>query len=217
LEKAFLRRKSFCDAAYPGFRSFVINNLRTRLENDVGLAFIYFNYKEQQTLSDVLGSLLKQLIRRAKRMSNEIRTLHERCDNGKRRPTSGELSTLLQSESGFLSSFFVVVDALDECPSVDDSTSKFLLELQKLRISLLVTSRSHLESVVQRLLPGAVRLEIRAHDEDIKKYLDEQIKKKNSLGILVGDSTALRETIKNKVTEKAKGMSVPPSQLSQFL
>jgi hypothetical protein len=212
-----LRTKSFYDAAYPGFRSFVIDNLRTNLANDVGLAFIYFNYKEQQTLSDVLGSLLKQLIRRAKRMSNEIRTLHERCDNGKRRPTSRELSTLLQSESGYLSSFFVVVDALDECPYVDDTASKFLLELQKVGISLLVTSRSHLESVVQQLLPGAIRLEIRAHDEDIKKYLDEQIKKKNSLRILVGDNTELGETIKNNVTEKAKGMSVPPFRLSQFL
>jgi hypothetical protein len=168
-------------------------------------------------LSDVLGSLLKQLIRRTERMSNGIRTLHEHCDNGKRRPNSTELSTLLQSESRCLSSFFVVVDALDECPSVDDTTSKFLLELQKVRISLLVTSRSHLESVVQQLLPRALRLEIRAHDEDIKKYLDEQIKKKNSLRILVGDNTELRETIKNNVTEKAKGMSVHPFRLSQFL
>jgi hypothetical protein len=172
----------------------------------VGLAFIYFNYKEQQMLSHVLGSLLQQLLRRAKRMTNTVRALHERCNDGKRRLTSGELSTLLQSESRFFSKLFIVIDALDECPSVD-VISQFLLELQKLRPSphLLITSRPHLRSVMEQFLPNASCLELRAHDEDIKKYLNEQFRKKYALRLLVTDTG---EIIK-KITEKAKGMLVP--------
>jgi len=148
-------------------------------------------------------------------MSNGSRALHERCNDGKRRPTSGELSTLLQSESRYLSKLFVVIDALDEYSYEGDATPKLLIELQKLQPSLhlLVTSRSHLGNVIQQCLSDAIRLEIRAHDEDIKKYLDEQFRKKQFLGLLVTDPT---ETIK-KITEKAKGMSVPPYRLSQFL
>jgi hypothetical protein len=192
------------------FRSLAINYLQTSLENDVGLAFIYFNYKEQQTLSDVLGSLLQQLLRRAQRMTHGVCALYERCtgNDSKRRPTSSELSILLQSESQFFSKLFIVIDALDECPSVDDMTSKFLLELQKLRPSpqVLVTSRPHLKSIIKQFLPNTICLEIRAHDEDIKKYLNEQFKRKHVLTLLVTDTTEIIE----KIIEKAQGMSVPP-------
>jgi hypothetical protein len=169
-------------------------------------------------LSDILGSLLQQLLRRGEHMSNGISALHERCNDGKRRPTSGELSSLLRSESRFFQKFFIIIDALDECPSVDDTKSKFLLEIQKLLPTpqLLVTSRPHLKSVVAHFLPDAIRLEIRAHDEDIRKYLDEQVKKKDCLSLLVEDRPALRETIKNKITEKAKGMLVTQSPFSHF-
>jgi len=210
--------KSFFNGAYLAFRSFVVNYLQANLENDVGLAFIYFNYKEQQTLTHVLGSLLQQLIRRQKRMSKEINALYGRCDDGKHTPTSGELATLLQSQSQFFSKLFIVLDALDECSY--DATVELLLQLQKLQPSLrlLVTSRSHVGNVIQQLgFPDAKRLEIRAHDEDIKKYLDKRIRIERHLGPWVTKSPDLGETIKEKIAEKAKGMSVHPYPLSRFL
>lgn len=157
-------------------------------------------------MSHILGSLLQQLLRRTKRMSNRVHALYERCNDGKRRPTSGELADLLHSESRFLPKLFIVVDALDECPSADDMTSRFLLEIQKLRpnLHLLITSRPHLKRVTEQLLPDAIRLEIRAHDEDIEKYLDEQFRKK-LLSSLVTDNTEIAK----KITEKAKGMYIP--------
>lgn len=140
-------------------------------------------------------------------MTPKVRALYECCGDGKRRPTSGELSSLLQAEARNFSKLFIVIDALDECPSVDDMTSKFLLELQKTSPHLLVTSRPHLKSVIEQFLPNAIRLEIRAHDEDIKRYLDEQFRKKHVLRLLVKDT---KEIIK-KITEKAEGMSVTSS------
>jgi hypothetical protein len=110
----------------------------------------------------------------------------------------------------FFQIFFFVIDALDECPSVDDTTSKFLLELETLNPSphLLVTSRSHLKGLIQQFLPDSIHLEIRAHEEDIKRYLDEQIRKQHFLRLLVTGTSALSEKIKSKIFEKAKGMSV---------
>src|SRR5271169_5361701 len=104
--------KSFFNGTYLAFRSFVVNYLQANNENldDVGLAFIYFNYKEQQTLNHILGSLLQQLIRRQKRMSKEISVLHGGCDDSKCPPTSGELATLLQSQCQFFSKLFIVID-----------------------------------------------------------------------------------------------------------
>jgi hypothetical protein len=141
-------------------------------------------------------------------MSNGICAIHERCDDSKRRPTYGELSVLLQSESRYLSKLFVVIDALDEYSYVDDATPKLLIEIQKLQPSLhlLVTSRSHLGNVIQLCLPDAIRLEIRAHDEDIKKYVDKRIRMEKYLGFLIKKTPELREAVKNTITEKAKGM-----------
>ena len=209
--------KSFFNGAYLAFRSFVVNYLQANLENDVGLAFIYFNYKEQQTLTHVLGSLLQQLIQQQERVSREISALYGSCDDGKRPPTSGELATLLQSQSQFFSKLFIVIDALDECSY--NATPELLLQLQKLRPSLhlLITSRSHVGNVIQQFLPDANRLEIRAHDEDIKKYLDKRIRIERHLGPWVTKSPDLGETIKEKIAEKAKGMSVHPYPLSRFL
>lgn len=193
-----------------GFRSFVIDYLKTTLPNKYGLGYIYFNYKEQQLLPDILGSLLQQLLRQQKCMSNKVRGLYEQCGNGKRRPTCTELSALLQWESQFFSKLFVIVDALDEYSYIDDATPKLLFELQKLQpnLRLLITSRPHVSNVIQQHLPDAVLLPIRAYDEDIKKYLDKRIMMEKFLGLLIKKSPEIEEIIKQKITEKARGMSV---------
>jgi hypothetical protein len=135
----------------------VINYLeRTYIHDDnVALAFIYFNYKEQQkeqqNLADLIGSLLQQILLRQTNISDEVRALFERHSLQKTRPTVGQLSTLLQSESRPLSKFFIVIDALDECHS-DKTACNLLEDLQTLgpAMRLLVTARPHIISVKQR-------------------------------------------------------------------
>ena len=141
-------------------------------------------------------------------MSNRICAINKRCDESKRRPTYGELSALLQSESRYLSKLFVVIDALDEYSYIDDATPKLLIEIQKLlpSLHLLVTSQSHLRNGIQLCLPDAIRLEIHAHDEDIKKYVDTRIRMEKYLGFLIKKTPELEEAVKNTITEKAKGM-----------
>lgn len=143
-------------------------------------------------------------------MSSKVRGLYEHCREGKREPSYMELSSLLRSESQLLPKLFVVIDALDEYTHLDNATAKLLVELQKLlpKLQLLVTSRPHVGNVIQQHLPGAIRLKIRAHDEDMKKYLDKQIKMERFLGLLVKKSPELHEMIKQMITERAKGMSV---------
>jgi hypothetical protein len=152
---------------------------------------------------------LQQILLRQTNISDEVRALFERHSLQKTRPTVGQLSTLLQSESRPLSKFFIVIDALDECHS-DKTACNLLEDLQTLgpAMRLLVTARPHIISVKQRY-EDAVVLKIRADDEDIKKFLQGQIEKEPKLKTRITKDPALGVLIKTTIVQKVKGMYVP--------
>lgn len=157
----------------------------------------------------MLGSLLQQLVRHQPDILNEICDIYHRHGDGEYPPTRSELSSLLQLEFLSLSKVFVIVDALDECTNEDNMSTKLLCEFQKLHTSLhlLITSRRHIINVKHEF-PDARKLDIRARDEDLKVYLEKRIRMEERLRIYVDKNPELGETIKNKIIEKADGMSV---------
>lgn len=175
--------------------------------DDVGIAFIYCNYKEHQVAVDMVGSLLQQLLQRKSTISKEIVALYQSHTIRKTHPTIAELSTLLQAETRELTKLFVVVDALDECPEAD--RVKLLSELKKLQpiLRLLVTGRPHIDSVAQRFQETS-KLEVRASDDDIKAYLEGRIENAETLKPLIGKQPKLRNFIISTIVEQVKGMYV---------
>jgi hypothetical protein len=78
---------------------------------------------------------------------------------------------------------FIAIDALDECQVSDGCRSRFLSEIFNLKKSchanIFATSRD-IPEITQRF-DGNVSLEIRARDEDVRKYLEGQILESESM------------------------------------
>jgi hypothetical protein len=183
---------------------------RTFIKADnVGIAFIYCNYKEDQAFDSLLGSLLQQLVQRQSHVSDVVRNLYKSHVDKETRPSIGEYSRCLQSEIGKLSKKIVVIDALDECPLENKTRQKFLSGLQKLlpQLHLLITSRTHIEDL-QRTFKDAGRLEIRASDEDIEIYLQERIEEEIKLKRFIEKDPSLQGAIISTIVESVNGMSV---------
>ena len=192
-------------------RSIIIDYLKQFIEQeDVAVIYIYCSYKEKddQTAISLVASLLQQLVQKSSTVSEEIVSLYDYHIRNETRPALSELSKLLQLEVRRFSKVFILIDALDECPQSNGVRMSFLKEIQKLApsIHLLVTSRH--SSVIEREFEKAGHLEIRASDEDVRRYLECRIKMEHQLIRLVKTHPALQGNIISTIVEKAKGMSV---------
>jgi hypothetical protein len=176
-------------------------------QEKVAIAYIYCSYKEQedQTAANLIASLVQQLVQISPFISDEISSLYHHHIKKRTRPTLEECSKLLQSEVRQLSKVFIILDALDECSESNGTRDSFLAEIQKLPdIHLLITSRYILS--IERVFGGAARVEIRASDEDIKRYLKGRIETEGRLARHVRPDPAFQEIIIGTIVERAKGM-----------
>jgi len=196
----------------------VIDNLYRKFENDssIGIAYIYCNFRRQdeQKVENLLASLLKQLYR--EQLPSSAGSVSNLCDRHKdkgTRPSLQEISEALQVASVSYKKVFIVVDALDECKGTDGCRTKFLSELfilqTKQGVNLFVTSRL-IPEIVDRFRSDDIGfLEIRASDEDVKRYLEGHI---GELPPFVQRNVKLREEIQTRISEAVDGMCalIPP-------
>jgi ATP/maltotriose-dependent transcriptional regulator MalT len=181
-----------------------VEHLETMFEDDdrVAVACIYCNYKEQaeQTVANLVASLLKQLIQGSHANFDKVHSLYARHRKRNSRPSLEELSRALESEIRTYSKVFVVVDALDECREDDETRAKLQNLLQSLpsNVNLMVTSR--FLPLMAGNVPGAEILLIRATDEDVKTYIESRI------ALAPRHIKNLRETIVSKLIENFDGM-----------
>jgi ankyrin repeat domain-containing protein 50 len=189
------------------FRSIIINYLNLAFEGeDVAITYIYCNYKERnQTTTDLVTSLLKQLTQRQPTLSDDIIAVYRRHLKAQTRPSLVGYSRLLRSEVRRSRKVFVLVDALDEC-SESDGIRGILPEVRKLLpdIHLLVTSR-HIANIEPEF-EKEPRLEIRAIDEDVRSYLIARIEEEPRLSQYTKVDPALRNDILDNIVQKAGGM-----------
>jgi hypothetical protein len=176
--------------------------------DDVAIACIYFNWQESRTTTEILANLLKQLLERNDPLAEEIKDRYDQCRRTETRLGTRDILQLLQLETSKISSFFIVLDALDECTGGETSCGKILLELEKIpNIRLMMTGRPGVESVVLSKCKDIASLEIRGSDEDICKAIDTQL---NTTVKIVSnameDDPTLRSAILDAIVAKARGM-----------
>lgn len=176
-------------------------------KRDIGVAAVYFNYKEKdaQTPLNMVASLCAQLIASKGSVSAELRALHDRNVIQGTRPTIQDLSGLLKAEITSLSTTFIVVDGLDECPEENSIRSTLLSILRPIQFiaKLMVTSRHHPDFFEE--FSGWKRLDIRANEQDVRIYLSNQI---HGLAKCVERSLDLQEKIINTIAQAADGLYV---------
>jgi hypothetical protein len=186
------------------FSSIVLEHLETFFKNDhnVAITCIFCNYKLQadQTVPNLIASLLKQIVQGSHTDLKEVKSLYTRHKKDCTRPTLNELTSVLALEIGALSKVFIVVDALDECREDDASRAKLLKVLRLLpkNVNLMVTSRN-LPTIAEDF-DKAERLDIRATGEDVTTYVNSRI------SLAPRHIKDLQEIIVSKVVGSADGM-----------
>ena len=161
--------------------SIVVEDLTTRFFEDptIGIAYTYCNFrrKEEQKIDSLLRNLLKQLAARQSSLPERVKDLYDQHKNKQTSPSLDEISRTLQSVAAMYSKVFIVIDALDECQTFDGCRMKFLEEIftleEKSDRNIFATSRFIPE--VSERFKGGTTYEIRAHDEDVRRYLDSRI------------------------------------------
>jgi hypothetical protein len=186
-------------------RSIVLEHLQTFFkDNDrVAITCIYLNYKEQieQTIPNLISSLLKQIVQDQPQTSDTIRAFYSHHKDRSTRPILDQLVKALQQEIATYFKVFIVVDALDECENLE-TRSKLLRTLRSFTkigtVRLMVTSRD-LPSITQEV-DSIKRIDIRADDKDIERYLKDRI--------ATGPQhlSRLKEDIVSHIVQNAAGM-----------
>lgn len=190
--------------------SVVVEHLRTKFQNDgsVGIAYLYCNFRRQQEQkpTNLLASILKQLIQRRLSVPENIASLYKHHKEAQNRPSFDEISEVLQSVIANYSRTYIIIDALDECQV--SGRSLLLSEIFNLQtktdVNFFATSRFIPEIV--NMFEGSTSLEIYASDEDVARYLDGHMSR---LPSFVSRNCALQEEIKTEIIDVVDGMYVP--------
>ncbi|KAJ6135142.1 hypothetical protein N7512_000302 [Penicillium capsulatum] len=187
----------------------VINDLNNRFngQKDVGIAYIYCNFRrrEDQRLEDLLLNLLKQLSQTRDSLPADVKALFAVHQEKRTRPLFEEILRTLHLVSNMFRRVFLVVDALDECQADDGCQARLVSQLLKLQsecgANVFATSRF---TEIVEIFRGAPSLEIRAVEEDVRKYLDGNLIR---LPGFVRRNPDLQEEIRSTIVRLVRGMS----------
>ncbi|KAL7804902.1 ankyrin repeat-containing domain protein [Trichoderma aethiopicum] len=183
----------------------VVDDIHSRFHNDttVGISYLYCDYRRQHTARELLSSLVRQLAQRQASVPDGVSEIYRKYQKQPRGLSLDEMVTLLHSVSKLFSRVFVIVDALDECRA--DSRTELLDKIFKLQArggtSIFMTAR-FIPDIVN-IFSESVTLEIRAHDEDVRRFLTHQMTR---LPPFVLKDTALQREIKTAISKAVDGM-----------
>ena len=186
--------------------SLVVDRLCDRArEENIAVACFYVDFaaREEQSPTNMLGSLLKQIVGGLGTIPEEIRQTfqdHKKVIGGRglRVP---EIVKMLQTVTS-LRRTFICVDALDECvegyqPEVLDSLRQILEKSTNTRIFL--TARRHIRGEIERYFGSrAAVLSIRPSNDDIVGYIRIRLSKDRCRGAM--DGSLETEIIKSITT-----------------
>jgi hypothetical protein len=192
-------------------RSLVVKYLETQVQNrHIGVACVYLNHKETeiQTPINIFASLWKQLSLGLKSIPDAVH-LYQHHRQRHTRPSLDEVMKVLRSTLAEYVKVYVVVDALDEYP--EDLRHLLLDHLAALSptVNLMITSRPHIN--LEAAFPHILRLEIRATEGDIRRYVDTQIMRSPRLSKHARTRPELTNEIQSEIISNVQGMYVSAS------
>jgi hypothetical protein len=163
-----------------------------------GVAFLYCSFLQGETPTpeDLLLSVLRHLSEGLPLLPESVRRLHRTHHAAKTRPPLVDIVSCLGSIVDEYTTTFIIVDALDQCPS--DCGRRLLKSLFHVRdahgINLFATSRPHHE--IEMRFPKDSVLEINANPADINQYPDADM---SNLPTFVSSQRDLREMVKEVI------------------
>ena len=183
----------------------------------VGVAGLYYDFlsQKEQTITNMLGAILKQLVG----MGNIPTYLREafqegRKDIGGRGLLLADLTRMLRRTIASLPQVFICIDALDEClprdlPELLESLGDIVRESPKTRIFL--TGRPHVKEAIQRFFAKAVVILICPNMDDVRNYVEMRLDMDDEPEAM---SDGLRGEIVKTILEKMCDMCVRAFSIS---
>ncbi|KAJ6574368.1 ankyrin repeat-containing domain protein, partial [Mycena capillaripes] len=182
-------------------------------KKNIGVACLYLKHREtdMQMPLDLLSSLWRQLVLR-KPITSLVQALYLQHFEKQTRPSLLEVQEVLRSAIRKWTKVYIVVDAFDEYPEYPRHVLMEALAALGPTVNLLVTSRPHIDLNVS--VPNLETMEIRAHAEDIHKYVDEQIRRSSRLLKHLKARPELLQEIHSKILSSVDGMCLHMDSLS---
>ncbi|PKK46896.1 hypothetical protein CI102_10648 [Trichoderma harzianum] len=199
--------------------SSVIEKLSDQYQGDASttLAYFYFSFKDyqKQNVDGMLASLIKQITAHRPYIPETVQRLGEFKNKGGRPDCKTLEEALVTSMYGF-SAVYIIIDALDECPVVNNERKKLLISLQRIftkapnSLHIFYTSRKEfdIEATMRPMLSLPFTAEV---DLSMKRYfLDNDIGRYIDFTLQAAEYISWPESIKEKsrlaLVEKADGM-----------
>lgn len=170
------------------------------------VAYLYCSYKskEVQNVSSQLEAILKQVTQARPSLIATVDELHHQHAGRGTRPFVNELSMALESILENIPVLYVVVDALDEFLD-NGMRHQFIAKLCDLQkaahLRFMVTSRFIPDITAQ--FREAPILEIRASDEDVRKFIAGQ---SDRLPKCIQDDAELQAMVQERIVRAVDGM-----------
>jgi len=192
--------------------SLVIDSLCDRAKReDIAVAAMYCDFLSQQdqTITNIMGAILKQLAGRASIPNYLHQAFQEgKAELGGRGPRLADMMRLLRTAIASLPKVFICIDALDEClpkclPELLESLRNIVRESPTTRIFL--TGRPHVGEDVRRYFAKVVVMPISPNTDDIRNYVEMRLDRDPEPEAMTND---LRADVVRVVREKISDMCV---------
>lgn len=178
-------------------RSLVLETVSDKysLDDRSGIAFIYFNFQDEQksTIANILSTLIKQLWRKRKVLPDELKRFYKSYSRNVESPSFEKLQAQLIQLCKTFDQVFFAVDAMDESHD-------------RQNLLPLITSRREKDIVASFTKQSFPMIEIEATkvDADIAAYVQYQLGTRADSECDIGQT--LKNTIKDSLVSQSNGM-----------
>lgn len=163
----------------------------------------------------MLASLIKQI---CSHLSKEFLFVQHFRGHKKRgdRPDTQTLEEMLVTSTSSFSNVYVVIDALDECPLLNDQRENLLKSLGRIlenasnNLHIFLTSRKE-QDIDKKLRPflfppSRIEIDLLAHQETLNRDIRHYIDQKLATGDFDSWPESVKEEVKQSLVEKADCM-----------
>ncbi len=162
----------------------------------------------------MLANLLRQLLEHLQHIPQEVQSLYGSrfVDQDQKNSTIEQWIALIELLCKKFCRTFLIVDALDECPELDDNSNearaKMISSILRLSKSaqVFVTSRPSVD--VAAKIPECMTLRIQARYSDLRSYLKARKTEHTALKKIIVQDPALEKHLKDTICRKSNGMYV---------
>ena len=188
-------------------------------KENISVTGLYYDFpaQQEQTIANMMGAILKQLVGRGD-IPDSIREAFQEAKKqiGGRGLRLVDLMGMLKTAIASLRQVFICIDALDEClPRHLPELLKSLRDIvrESLTIRIFLTGRPHVKEDIQRYFTKAAAMPISPNTDDIRNYLEMRLDGDTDQEAMSDD---LRADIVRIILEKISDMCVEASSISTY-